>query len=492
MLLTKKSLEGIRPGNTIATTDKKFFDLPEKILQFGTGVLLRGLPDYFVEKSNRRGVFNGRIVVVKSTSAGNVDIFKKQDGLYSIYTRGIQNGEIIEEVDINASISRVFKADESWDEILKVARQPELRIVISNTTEIGIVYSDDNIHFSPPVTYPGKLLSVLYERFRGFEGDPSKGMIIIPTEMIINNGKILRDILIRLSEFNGLEQPFIQWLKVSNHFCNSLVDRIVPGRLSAKDQAKVQGVFGYKDELMIMAEPFRLWAIEARSEKIRRELSFVNQEDGMIVTDNIGKYVELKLRVLNGTHTFLCGLAIRCGFATVHEAMSDNDFLLFAQKLMYDEICVSLQSELISYEEARKYATTIVSRFQNPFIEHRWSGIAVQYASKMRMRNVPLLTAHYRKFKTPPLCMAMAFAAFLIYMRDAVAPEDEYLHRFKAKWNNANIVFSVKSILADHEFWGIDLTEFTGFSSAVLNNFYLLSSASPLTAVKNIVVNNFR
>ena len=211
--------------------NESVFSLPEKVLQFGTGVLLRGLCDYFIDKANKQGVFNGRIVVVKSTDKGDADAFNEQDGLFTHAVKGIENGQPIEEYILNASISRTLSARSQWHEILHCAKNPEMQIVISNTTEIGIaLLENDKITNNPPASFPVKLLAFLHERWKEFKGSASSGMVIVPTELVVGNGDLLRDIVLKQAQNNSLEPEFIDWLKKHNNVCNSLVDRIVPGK----------------------------------------------------------------------------------------------------------------------------------------------------------------------------------------------------------------------------------------------------------------------
>src|SRR4030095_1653476 len=199
MQLSKQNLKNItsRPG--LIVPDERLFSLPERVLQFGTGVLLRGLPDYFIDKANRQGVFNGRIVVVKSTDSGDSSAFDKQDGLYTLCVRGLENGEKIEENIVNSSISRVLSAKDEWSEILQCAHNPNMQIIISNTTEVGIQLVQDDIHRLPPVSFPGKLLAFLLERYKAFDGSRQSGMVIVPTELILDNGKKLESIVLELA-----------------------------------------------------------------------------------------------------------------------------------------------------------------------------------------------------------------------------------------------------------------------------------------------------
>ena len=326
MNLTRNHLKLINTSIGVELPADDTFQLPEKVLQFGTGVLLRGLPDYFIDKANKQGLFNGRVVVVKSTAQGGSDEFEKQDGLYTLCVRGYDNGTVVDKFILNACISRVLAASESWKEILACAANPEMQVIISNTTEAGIVLVDDDVNAAPPSSFPGKLLAFLHERYKIFKGDLNAGFVILPTELITDNGKKLKEIVLELATRNKLEEGFIKWLNEANDFCSTLVDRIVPGKLSNADKEAAERHLSYKDELMIMSEVYSLWAIETDSERAKAKLAFSACDKGVVIAPDINKFKELKLRLLNGSHTFTCGLAILQGFATVKEAMENETF----------------------------------------------------------------------------------------------------------------------------------------------------------------------
>ena len=466
MNLSKENLPSIR-STAVTKPTSAIFSLPEKVLQFGTGVLLRGLPDYFIDKANRQGLFNGRVVVVKSTESGDAGAFDRQDGLYTLCVRGIEDGHKVEENIICSAISRVLSARDQWQDILALARKPEMQIVISNTTEVGIQLVDDDIRRQPPASFPGKLLAFLYERYKAFGGSPESGMVIVPTELIVDNGKKLAAILKELTQMNALEADFLLWMEKHCHFCSSLVDRIVPGKPDAASLQQLTHDLGYTDDLLAISEVYRLWAIEG-DEKVRSILSFAGADQGVIIAPDIEIYRELKLRLLNGTHTLSCGLAYLAGFGTVKQAMDDTAFSAFVFDLMLKEIAPSIPYD-VPLSEARDFGLRVLDRFRNPHLQHQWLSITMQYSSKMKSRDVPVLLRHYEKHSTPPPHFALGFAAYLLFMKGGSHPvNDDKANHFTQLWQSPATV--VNAALKDKSLWGADLTALPGFEEAVKNN----------------------
>jgi len=479
MVLSGYTLKNIEsPGVQIPAP--AIFDLPEKVLQFGTGVLLRALPDYFIDKANKQGIFNGRIVVVKSTETGGTGAFEKQDGLYTICTRGIEEGNKVAENIICASISRVLSAKSDWDKILECAHDPNMQVIISNTTEVGIEKVNDDIHRYPPVSFPGKVLAFLYERYKAFGGSKKCGMVIVPTELIIDNGKKLESIVTELAYLNGLDEAFIDWLENCNRFCNSLVDRIVPGKPEEKIKAETTAILGYDDELLIFSEAYRLWAIEG-DEEIAEILSFVKADAGTVVTKDIELFRELKLRLLNATHTLSSGVAFLSGFPTVKDAMDDESMYAFISDLMSCEIAAAIPYP-VDAAMADAFIRKVLDRFRNPLIEHHWAGITLQYTSKMRMRVVAVLLQYYKLYNTIPRNIALGFASYLVFMKaekeengvfygrlnDEFYPiRDDKAGYFHEKWKSVKPGLVAQTVLEDTGLWGQNLAQLPGFASAV-------------------------
>jgi tagaturonate reductase len=458
--------------------------LPEKIIQFGTGVLLRGLPDYFVNKANQQGIFNGRIVVVKSTNSGGTDAFQHQQNLFSHSIRGINNGIQVDETIINAAISRTLNASTEWAEILKCAANPELQIVISNTTEVGIQLTEDDLSASPPTSFPGKLTAFLWARFKAFGGSQDSGMVIVPTELIVGNGTKLREITIEQASRHQLGQDFINWLENANHFCNSLVDRIVPGKPDGDSVAQLSEKMGFRDDLMIISEVYSLWAIEGDMH-IRSVLSFAEADKGVVIEPDIDLHRELKLRLLNGTHTLSSGLAFLHGLQTVRENMETPEIAKFVTDLMLNELAPAIPYP-VDLARAQEFGNQVLDRFRNPFIRHQLIDITVQYTAKMKMRNIPTLLQHYKNSDHPPMLFAKGFAAFLNFMKPVMHDNGNYYGDlngqpysircdsaayFDEKWKNAaSPVDLAQQVLSDIDLWDTDLTLLPGFADAVKEN----------------------
>lgn len=478
-VITKKTFN----PEKLQTAGAAVFDLPEKVLQFGTGVLLRGLPDYFIDKANREGIFNGRIVVVKSTEGAATD-FDQQDNLFTHYVSGIENGQPVEEYILNTSISKVLLAQSQWQDILAYAKKPEMQIIISNTTEVGIQFvENEDIFAAPPVSFPGKLVAFLYQRFKTFGGSAESGMVIVPTELIVDNGKKLKEIVIALAEKAQLEVSFIAWLEKHNRFCNSLVDRIVPGKPDAAKKQDIENKIGYKDNLIITSEVYRLWAIEGDS-YVREKLSFAKADKGVVIVPDITPYRERKLRLLNGTHTISVPLAFLCGKDTVYEAMQTPLLADFIEKVMKENIAIATP---VSSEMAFSFAQEVLDRFRNDSIVHYLINITLQETAKMSTRNGATFVRYYEKTGKVPQYMALGFAAYLYFMK-AVKIEngkyygvrngtdypiqDDAAAYFYEKWQTLSPEQLVQEVMSNTNLWATDLTQLGGLSETV--ELYLL------------------
>ncbi len=477
-ILSKQNLAaGFTSTIPVQLPKQEVFSYPEKVLQFGTGVLLRGLCDYYIDKANRKGIFKGRVVLVKSTDRPGADAFTEQDGLFTHCIKGIDNGKAIEETVVNASISRTLTAATEWNAILELAQSADMQVIISNTTEVGIQYvANDPISGGSPKSFPAKLLAFLVARFDHFKGSGESGMVIVPTELIINNGDALKDIVLKLAADHQLPAAFITWLNTHNHFCNSLVDRIVPGAPDAQTNAAICADLGYTDKNLIISEVYSLWAIQGGS-RVKDVLSFAKADAGVVIAEDIEIYRELKLRLLNGTHTLMCGMSYLLGFRLVKDVMANGYLSKLVMNLMLSELALAIPYKM-DFKVADRFGRSVLDRFRNPFINHKLIDITVQYTTKMRMRNVPLLVNYYQEFGKAPELFAMGFAAYLQFMH-AVKEENgkyfgdsngelypincDYAGYFYEAWKD----FDLKKILADTSLWGADLSALPGFEQAV-------------------------
>lgn len=491
MALQTKILGELHPDH-LKLPPSEIGNLPEKVLQFGTGALLRGLPDYFIDAANRKGIFNGRAVVVKSTSSGGTDEFSEQDGLYTICIRGIDKGLEVSENIICSAISRVLNARSQWADILKVACDPQVTTIISNTTEVGITYVEESIFQEPPQSFPAKLLACLHARYNSFGDKSAAGMVILPTELLSDNGKKLQGILQQLAVYNKLDGSFTDWLNTANLFCNTLVDCIVPGYPDSTFRNAYEADHGYTDRLMIVTEVYRLWAIEGDAQLAAR-IPFANLKNGIIIAPDIQKFKELKLRLLNGTHTLSCGLAFLLGIPTVKEGMDSPDMSRFIRQTMLKEIAPAIPYP-IPRQEALEFAEQVLDRFRNPGIAHFWINITLQYSSKIRQRCVPVLQHYVQEFGHLPEYMTIGFAAFLVFSRAVKKEDHKYFGNWQGKeypinddqagyyyslWQQYSPAAVVHETLKNMELWGADLTAIPGFEQAVVKNVEDLLTAGP-------------
>ena len=457
--------------------------LPEKVMQFGTGGFLRGFCDYFIDQANRQGLFGGRVVMVGSTGSNRTRILNEQDGLYTLRIQGIDDGAVVEQFHVVGVVSRVLAANDDWDAVLDFARNPALEVIISNTTEVGISYAPESqMPAGVPATFPAKLTAVLYERARAFAFDKEKGVTVLPCELIDQNGDTLRDIVERIAETWQLGDGFLEWLGASTSFCNTLVDRIVPGAPLPGDLESIEARLRFEDAMLTTAEVYRLWPIEC-DEKGRSRLSFADADPGVILTDDVKPFKERKVRILNGAHTVSVPLSFLCGEETVLSMMRNELTGSFVSNVIEQEIVPSLD-----VDGGPQFARQVIERFQNPFLRHRLIDITLQSTMKWRLRLVPSLLSYFNKKSVLPQHICLGFAAYLVFMRVTEEKEGAYFGEhngksypvrddqggfFKELWadklagREADINAIVNRVCAKIDFWGQDLNSLPGFAEAV-------------------------
>lgn len=422
MKLSKELLQHpeFQKRTDVALPRTEMFRLPEKVLQFGSGAFLRAFADYFIDRANQRGIFNGRAVIVQSLEGGRADALNRQDGLYTVFLRGLERGEKKEERRVVASVSRALPARTEWNDVLACARNPQLEIILSNTTEVGISLDErDDLSLKPPRSFPGKLTAFLYERCRAFNGSTQAGMVIIPCELTENNGMRLREIVLELSRRWRLPKQFREWVQHRNIFCNSLVDRIVAGTPPSDALRQFWNELGYEDALLTIAEPFHRWVIEG-DERVKARFPLAETGCSILITSDVTPHRVRKIRILNGTHTVIAPLGFLLGKNFVKECVDDPLVLSLMKKIIYDEIIPSLE---IAHDAAREFADDVLERFSNPFIQHPLINIMLQSTSKMRERVIPSIKGHFENTGTVPRSLAFGFAAYLWFMRGVARKE---------------------------------------------------------------------
>lgn len=432
-LLSRALLDGRSISDDVVLPSTDALDLPERVVQFGTGALLRGLIEPLVDAANARGELGGRIVMVGQTGSGRDRAVNRQDGLFTLLTRGVVDGVAVSERRIVSSVSRALSAADEWDAVLACARNPELRLVFSNTTEAGIAMDKkDKPGSHPPASFPGKLTRFLWERGTAFGFDPAMALVILPTELIADNGRVLREMVLSLGRCWALGDDFARWIADAVPFCNTLVDRIVPGTPARAEHAREEAALGYRDALLTVAEAYALLAIEA-APAVRARLPF-SGDARVVMTDDIAPYRERKLRLLNGVHTAMVPVALLCGCHTVRDAVDDAAVGAFIRGVMMDEV-----APFVAAADAESFAHAVLDRFANPFLHHQLADIALQQTLKTRVRVVPSVLSYARATERAPALLAFAFAAYLRLVRGDVAeagelPRDDQAARVRAIW----------------------------------------------------------
>ena len=372
----------------------------ETILQFGEGGFLRGFFDWMIHRLQQRCLYDGSIVVAQPIADGMVAELQKQDGLYTLILRGISEGRTVEERTLISSVSRGINPYTAHGEWLRCAANPDLRFIVSNTTESGIACSpDDRFEDTPPVSFPAKLTRFLYERFRVFGSGAGKGVVVLPCELIESNGTKLKKCVLETASKWQLEAGFVRWLEEENIFCNTLVDRIVTGFPGA-EAAALWEQLGYEDQLLDAGEWFHNWVIEGPA-WIGRELPFEAAGLNVVFTQDYLPYRNRKVQILNGAHSALVCHALPMGIETVRGCMEHPEVGPWLERLLFEEIVPTLEG---CVENPAGFAKDVLDRFRNPAIEHKLSSIALNHADKMKVRLVPTARQFEETFgKKPPI-----------------------------------------------------------------------------------------
>lgn len=386
-------------------------------VQFGEGNFLRAFVDWMIDVANEAGVCDEGIAIVKPIPFGSLERLREQDCVYTVNLRGKQDGRTVDEHRVITSVQAAVDCYGEYEAFMALARLDTLRFVVSNTTEAGIIYDEaDRLEDSPPNSYPGKLTKFLYERYKTFAGDAGKGLMILPVELIEENGGKLRDCVLRLAARWELPEEFVQWVKHCNRFCNTLVDRIVTGYPAAEADALCER-WGYRDNLIVTGEPFALWVIESDDPAaIQAALPLDRAGLPVVFTDNMKPYRERKVRILNGGHTGTVLGAYLAGLDTVGECMADPVVRPFLERMLGEEIAPQVR---LPKEEVAAFAASVLERFENPFIRHELLSIALNSVSKWKVRILPSLLDYIESRGTLPPLLTFSFAALIRFYRSS-------------------------------------------------------------------------
>ena len=498
-ILSKKYIE----NNSIPSEIKlgNINDMPVKVMQFGEGNFLRAFVDWMINKINNDGLFNGKVAVVQPLDRGLSDMINAQDGLYTLYLRGIENGQVKVSKEIITSIKECINPYSDWAKTLEYATSNDLRFVISNTTEAGIEYKDEE--YTPGIcqnTFPAKLCAILFERFKAFCGDEAKGLIIIPCELIDRNGDNLKNCVLKYAKAWSLGAEFEAWIENACPFMNTLVDRIVPGYPRDEIEA-LTAEQGYKDNVVDTGEIFHFWVIEG-DKKYAEEIPFHKAGLNVLWTDNMEPYRTRKVRILNGAHTMTVLAAHLAGLETVGDCMNDEDISNFMKKGIFEEIIPTFD---LPEEEKLMFAEAVLERFANPFIKHLLLSISLNSVSKFKVRVLPSVKEYIARLGKLPTRTTFALSALIRFYKgteienakllgnidgdkyDICDKPDvlEFFAGINAKYANDNKAL-IHAVLSNVSFWDEDLSAIEGFEDKVLEYYEMIENNGVRESVKKL------
>lgn len=477
---------------------------PERVVQFGEGNFLRAFTSWMIDEVNSRDLFCGNVLVAQPIRQGLAGELNAQDGVYTLLMRGVQNGKVVEARRIVTATRRAVNPYEQWAELVAAFRGPDVRFVVSNTTEAGIAYAAEA--YTPgvcPESFPAKVAALLFERFQACGGDAKKGLVFLPCELIDRNGENLRRIVLEHARAWGFPEPFAAWVAEANFFLNTLVDRIVPGYPRAEiDQLRAE--LGYEDKLIVAAEYFHLWVIEG-PKHLADELPFSKAGLNVIWTDDLTPYRTRKVRVLNGAHTSSVLIGYLGGLETVSEMVDDPVFGAFVRRAVFEEILPTLT---LADHEKHAYAESVMERFRNPFVRHELLTIALNSVSKWKVRVLPSLLDHQQFRGGVPRALAFSLAGLIAFYRGkqitarelqgqrdgkpyVIRDEERVLGNFVKAWEKADATKNwtelATSTLSQADFWGMDLNTIPGLSEQVANGIKAIMEQGARAAVAELV-----
>lgn len=462
----------------------QFKDRPVTVVQFGEGNFLRAFVDYMIDLANEKGLFNGNVVLVKPIEFGTLDRYKAQDCQYTVQLRGRVNGSEYVETRQITSVSDIVSPFDDYEEYIALAKLDTVRFVVSNTTEAGIVFNEKDVFEEKlNITFPGKLTQFLLTRYEHFNGAMDKGLVMLPVELIDDNGIELKRCVKKYIKLWNLSEGFLKWIDEACIFTSTLVDRIVTGY----PFDEVEGIWeslGYKDEILVTAEPFALWVIESEKD-ISKEFPVDKALDGkegmgVIFTDNQKPYKQRKVRILNGAHTSFVLASYLKGNDFVNQSMKDDVMRKFMMKTIHEEVIPTLT---LPEKDLKDFADAVVDRFNNPFIKHALLAISLNSVSKWKARCMPSFLGYIEKYGKLPEHLTFSIASLMAFytgteIRDGalighrnnqeylVKDDADVLEFFKENSSKETAEF-VQATLSNTGFFGQDLTQIAGLTEKV-------------------------
>ena len=456
-------------------------DAPERVLQFGEGNFLRAFAEDFLDQMNEKAGFHGKAVLVQPRGGhpDAADRFTEQDGLYTLILRGRENGEPVERRRVISCVSRCLDPKRDWPVLLECAENPDLRFILSNTTEAGIVFDpackpDD----APPSAFPAKLTAFLYRRWKL----GGRGFLILSCELIDHNGDELKKRVLQYRKLWALEDAFADWVEAENLFCSTLVDRIVTG--SPRDA--LPGLWeelGYEDRLLDTGEVFAAWVIEG-PQSIKAELPFEAAGLPIQVVDNVTPYKQRKVRILNGAHTSMVLAAHLAGKTIVRECMEDGVISGFLNRALFDEIIPTLD---LPRAELDAFAASVMDRFNNPYIDHRLLDIALNSTAKWKARVLPSVTEYVKRTGSLPKRLTFSFAALLaFYQKSGAARDDAWVLDFYKAHEADGPDALASAVVENEQMWDGVLSGIPGFADAVAGYLKRIAAVGMYEAMREL------
>ncbi len=467
----------------------------ERIIQFGEGNFLRAFVDWMVHEMNTKADFDSSVVLVQPIDRGMIDVINEQDGLYTLVSKGLKDGKAVETEQLIESVSRGINPYTDYQAYLQLAEDPNMRFIVSNTTEAGIAFNDkDTLDMTPPASFPAKLTALLYHRFKTFQGANDKGFVILPCELIDRNGDKLKKCVDQYCSLWELEDDFIHWLNEANIFTNTLVDRIVPG-YNPETAKAVSEKIGMEDKLVVEGEHFHLWVIEG-PESLKNEIPAEKAGLNILFTQDVTPYRTRKVRMLNGPHTAMAPVAYLSGVEFVGNAVDHPEVGQFILETIFDEIIPALDMPV---EESVAFANEILDRFRNPFVNHALLSISLNSVSKYKARILDTVKEYLAKKGTLPNNLVVSLAALMAFYRGEIngkdipiKDEDYIISFFNTNWkkfdaNEIGVSKLVNEFLSNPMIWGEDLTSINGLNEKTTYYLDRILNEGMLEVVRTII-----